>query len=167
MVGLWMMKSLSVQDTPCGVFLHICNGLNYTLDAYEQWYTFRRTASLGLRLAPVFFYSWMHSVIVVTISPSAYVHVVGKFGFMSDINQPSLPTPLFFVLMPISVFLALSTVFRSTNSPDMSLVSHSVLPVLSLPYYWSFQLHIFLYEGSFSPETIPSGWLGSKHQLTN
>ena len=35
--------------------------------------------------------------------------------------------------------LALSTVFHSTNSPNDSPLSHSVLPILFLPY-WSFQL---------------------------
>ena len=54
-----------------------------------------------------------------------------------DINQPSLPTPFYSVLVSISAFLALSTVFHSINSPDNSPLSHSVLPDLFLPY-WSF-----------------------------
>ena len=37
--------------------------------------------------------------------------------------------------------MAVSPAFRSINPPDNSLLSHSVLPVLFLPY-WSFQLHI-------------------------
>ena len=45
----------------------------------------------------------------------------------------------------VSVFMALSTVFHSINSPDNSLLSHSVLPVLFLPY-WSFQLYISLWK---------------------
>ena len=49
-----------------------------------------------------------------------------------DIIQPSLPTPFYPVLVSISVFMALSTVFHSVNSPDNSPPSHSVLPVLSL-----------------------------------
>ena len=63
----------------------------------------------------------------------AHLHVMGMLRFMSDINQPSLPTPFYSVLMPISVFMALSTVFHPVNSPD-----NSPLP------YWSFQLHISL-----------------------
>ena len=55
-----------------------------------------------------------------------------------DINQPSLPTPFYFVLVSASVFMALSTVFQSINSPYNSPLSHSVLLVLFLPY-WSFQ----------------------------
>ena len=55
--------------------------------------------------------------------PRAHVHVVGMVWFMSDINQPSLPTPFYSVLVSISVFMALSTVFRSINSPDNSVFS--------------------------------------------
>ena len=47
------------------------------------------------------------------------------------------------VLVSISVFMALSTVFHSINSPDDSPFFDSVLPVLSLPY-WSFQLFMSL-----------------------
>ena len=60
-----------------------------------------------------------------------------------DINLQSLPTPFYSVLASISVFMALSPVFHSINSPDNSPLSHSVLPVLFLPY-WSFQLCISL-----------------------
>ena len=37
-----------------------------------------------------------------------------------DINQPNLPTPFYSVLVSISVFMALSPVFLSINSPDNS-----------------------------------------------
>ena len=60
-----------------------------------------------------------------------------------DINQPSLPTPFHSVLVSISVFMALSTVFHSIKSPNNSPLSYSVLPILLLPY-WSFQLYISL-----------------------
>ena len=60
-----------------------------------------------------------------------------------DINQPSLPTPFYSVLVSVSVFMAHSNVFHSINSPDYSPFSHSVLPVLSLPS-WYFQLHMSL-----------------------
>ena len=59
--------------------------------------------------------------------------------YVYDINQLSLPTPFYSVLVSVSVFVAHSTVFHSINSPDNSPFSHSVLPVLSLPY-WSIQL---------------------------
>ena len=58
------------------------------------------------------------------------VHVV-------DIIQPSLPTLFFFinfVLVSVSVFMALSTVFHFINSSDNSPLSHPVLLVLFLPY---------------------------------
>ena len=63
--------------------------------------------------------------------------------YIFDINQPSLPTPFYSVLVSISIFMALSNVFHFVNSPDYSPLSHSVLLVLSLPY-WSFQLYISL-----------------------
>ena len=58
-----------------------------------------------------------------------------------DVNQPSLPTPFYSVLVSASVFMALSTVLHPINSPDNSPFSDSVLPVLSLPD-WPFQLYI-------------------------
>ena len=76
-------------------------------------------------------------------SPRAHLHAVGMLRFMSDINQPSLPAPFYSVLLSVFVFITLSTVFHSTNSPDNSPFSHSVIPVLSLPY-WSFQIYISL-----------------------
>ena len=63
--------------------------------------------------------------------------------YVFDINQPSLPTAFYTVLASISVLMALSTVFHSTNSPDNFPFSDSVLPVLSLPY-WSFQPYVSL-----------------------
>ena len=58
--------------------------------------------------------------------------------YVPDINPTEL-APLLFcsVLVSVSVFIALSTVFHSLNSPDNSPLSHSVLLVLFLPY-WSF-----------------------------
>ena len=73
-------------------------------------------------------------------SPRAHLHVVGMVRFMSDTNQPSLPTPFYSVLVSISVFMALSTVFHSICSPDNSPFSHPVLP------YWSFHLYISLWQ---------------------
>ena len=57
--------------------------------------------------------------------------------FGKDINQLSMPIPFYSVLVSVSVFMALSTVFHSIISPDNSPFSHSILPVLSPPY-WSF-----------------------------
>ena len=55
---------------------------------------------------------------------------VKELMMMMMINQPSLPTPFYSVLLSVSVFMALSTVFHSINSPDNSPLSFSVLPVL-------------------------------------
>ena len=70
--------------------------------------------------------------------------------YVFDINQPSLPTPFHSILVSVSVFMALSTVFHSINSPDNSPLSHSVLSVLVLPY-WSIQRYIFLDESLLQP----------------
>ena len=53
--------------------------------------------------------------------------------YVLDINQASLP-PFYSVLVSFFFFsfIALSSVFRSTNFPDNSPFSHSVLPVFSL-----------------------------------
>ena len=72
---------------------------------------------------------------------------------------------LFCFCVCFCLLMALSTVFHSINSPNNSPFSHSVLVVLALPY-WSFQLCLFM-KVSFSPDIIPSGWLGSKYQITN
>ena len=98
-------------------------------------------------------------------SPQTHLHVVGMLCFMSDINEPSLPTPFYSVLVSVSVYMALSTVFHSINSSDNSpffaLCScglSSALLILSTMYIF---MKVF-----FSPDIIPIGWLGSKHQLT-
>ena len=49
--------------------------------------------------------------------------------YVFDLNQPSLPTLLSSALVSLSVFMALSTVLYSINSPSNSPLSHSVLPV--------------------------------------
>ena len=53
--------------------------------------------------------------------------------YVFDISQPSLPNSLHSVLVSVSVFMALSTVFHSINSRDKCPFSHSVLLVLNLP----------------------------------
>ena len=47
--------------------------------------------------------------------------------YVFDLNQPSLPTPFCSVIMSVSVFMALSTIFNFKNSPDNFLLSRSVL----------------------------------------
>ena len=69
----------------------------------------------------------------------ADLHAVGMLWFL--LKTPILPTPFYCVLLFIYVFMAFSTIFHSINFPNNSLLSHSVLPVLFLPY-WSFQLYI-------------------------
>ena len=76
---------------------------------------------------------------------------------MSDINQLSLPSPfLYSVLVSISVFMALTTVFHSMNSPDNSPFSDSVLPVLTSTLLVLSTIYFFM-KVSFSPDIIHSG----------
>ena len=85
---------------------------------------------------------------------------------MSDINQPSLPTPFYSVLVSVSVFMALLTLFHSINSPDNSSLSHSVLLVLILPYWVLSTMYLFI-KVSLRPDLILCGLPGLKHQVTN
>ena len=63
--------------------------------------------------------------------------------YVPDINKPSLPPPFSYLLVSLSVFIALLAVFHSIHSSDNSPLSHSVVLVLYLPS-WSFQLYISL-----------------------
>ena len=63
--------------------------------------------------------------------------------YVFDVNQPSLPTPYYSVLVSVSVLMALSTVFHSISTPNNSPFSYSVRPVIFL-LYWSFQLYVSL-----------------------
>ena len=85
-------------------------------------HSFRKSVNLqGMRSAQ--FLTW-------ALFPWAHLYVVRMIRFMFDINQPSLPTPFYSVPVSVSVFMALSTVFHSINSPDNSPLSRSLLPLL-------------------------------------
>ena len=98
---------------------------------------------------------------VLSTSPRAHLRVVGMLRFMSDTNQPSLPTPFYSVL--VSVF-CLHGPFNCISfhkfSRQLSVFSFcssgliSALLVLSTEY-------LFM-KVSLSPDIIPSGCLGSK-----
>ena len=51
--------------------------------------------------------------------------------YVFEVNQPALPTPFYSVLVSVPVFMALSTVFHSINSPDNSRLSHSSSGLIS------------------------------------
>ena len=102
-------------------------------------------------------------IVVLPGSPSRGGHVA---VYIFDENQPSLPTPFYSVLVSIYVFMKLSTVSTSLNSPDNSPLSHSissgfVSAVLVLTNI------CLLMKVSFSSDTIFRGRLGLKHQLTD
>ena len=70
--------------------------------------------------------------------------------YVLDINQPSLPTPFYSVLLSIPLLMTLATVFHSIYSPNKSPFSHSVLPVLSLCLVGPFN-YMSLYESLPQP----------------
>ena len=70
---------------------------------------------------------------------------------MSNVNKSSLPTRFYSVLESISVFMALSTVFHSFNSPDNSLLSHFVLPGLISALLVLSTVCIYLNESLLQP----------------
>ena len=70
--------------------------------------------------------------------------------YVFDINRPRWPTPFYSVLVFISVFVALSVVFHSVSTPDISPFSHSVLPVLSLCLIGPLN-YVSLYESLLQP----------------
>ena len=85
--------------------------------------------------------------------------------YVFDVNQPSLPTPFHSVLVSISAFMALSTVFHSINSPTTLHFLTSFLRsyfCLIGPFNY-----ISLYESLLQPRYNTCGCLGLKHQLTN
>ena len=65
-------------------------------------------------------------------------------------THASLPTPFYSVIVSVSVFIAISTVFQSINSPDNSPLSRSVLPVLFLGLIGPFN-YISLDESLLQP----------------
>ena len=76
--------------------------------------------------------------------------------YVTDINQPSLPTPFYSVLVFVSVFMALSTVSNSINYPDNSPLFHSVLLVLICPS-GPFNCIYLSMKVSLSPDIILCG----------
>ena len=76
--------------------------------------------------------------------------------YVFDIIPLSLPTPFYSVLGFVFVFMALSTVFHSINSPDNSPLSHSVLPVLFLLFLVLSTIYLFM-KISFSPDVSLCG----------
>ena len=84
--------------------------------------------------------------------------------YVFDVNQPSLPSPFHSVLVSISAFMALSTVFHSINSPDNSPLSHSVLLILlCLMVLFNY---VSLYESLPQPSFNPL-WLTRLKAPTN
>ena len=76
--------------------------------------------------------------------------------YVFGVNQPSLPIPFYSVLVSVSVFMALSTVFHSINSPDNSPLSRPVLLALLSALLVLSTIHLVM-KVSLSPDVILCG----------
>ena len=131
----------------------ILNQLSYIpVTKYTQNLTFTWRSYLTHVACHVYSYQYSymgaHVLLVPAGSPSHSGDVAVYVFFY--INQQSLPTPFYSVLASISVFMALSTVFHSINSPNNSPLSHSVLIFALLVLS---TIHLFM-KISFSPDII-------------
>ena len=93
----------------------------------------------------LFFTSCYHPCICFSpplLSPRAHLqlHGVEVLRFMSDINQSSLTTPFYSVLVSISTFMSLSTIFHSTTLRFLTLFFRSYLRLLG-PFGY---IHIYV-----------------------
>ena len=110
---------------------------NYTC-IFLRWYSWlstikRRTSSILMVLV-------LNQRIKVVSPCGLITHMVGMLPFSSDKTNWACPF-LFILFSCLFLSLWLFLLFHFINSADKSPFSHSVLTVLSLPY-WSFQLHI-------------------------
>ena len=86
---------------------------------------------------------------------------------VKDINQPSMPTPFYSVLVSVSVFMALSAVFHSINLSYNFPFSHSVLPIVYSFALLALSTVYLLVKVSFSHDKIHTNRMSSKRQLIN
>ena len=80
--------------------------------------------------------------------------------YVFNINQPSLPTPFHSVLVSVSVFMSLSTVFHSINSPENSPLFHCSFGLMSALLVLS--TIISRYESLLQPRCDPLWLTGLK-----
>ena len=142
--AVFLTNKNSIKQLVNSTFIPFISDLESTLHSHQAQYL---TISIEIHNQCIISTTIRCKLFLLAGSPS-YGGNVAVYVF--DINQLSLPTPFYSVLVSISVFVALSTVFHSINSPDNSPLSHSVLPVLFLPRC-SFQLYISLYESLLQP----------------
>ena len=119
-------------------------------------------SSKKLSITHVIFGCYDVCACLLTVTPSslAHLHVVGMLRFMSDINQPSLPTPFNSVLISVSVFMALSTVFHFQILPT----TLRFLTRFFRSYLCLSTVYLFM-KVSFSFDIIPSGLTKSRDSL--
>ena len=181
-VKCWLHVSFLTLGWPCAVdtmFKSVHLRYN-SISMVRQWWRENRLhtkceCSIGMKLSME---QWQNSVVLpcgafvfcmCSIFPSVFLSLLpvpawwGCFGLFLT-NQPNLPTPFYSVLVSISVFMAVSTVFHSINSPKNSALSHCFSSLISASLVLS-TIYLFV-KVSFSPDIIFCGWLGLKHQIS-
>ena len=117
----------------------------------ESFLSFRKKTRT--KTPTVMIFSLSHSP---SSDPAGSPSCGGDFAaYVFNIGQPSLPTPFHSVLVGVSVFMALSTVFHSINSPDNSPLSQCSSGLMSAVLVLS-TTYLFL-KVSFSPDIIICG----------
>ena len=95
--------------------------------------------------------------------PQGHLQVVGMLQFMSAIYHPSLPTPVYSVLVCFCLYGPFNCIsFKKFSGQFLFFRSFSLLSALLVLS----TIHLYG-KVSFSPNIIPSGLLGSKHQFTD
>ena len=83
----------------------------------------------------------------------------------THINQPSLPTPFYCSCIYFCLYGPFNCISFHKFSQQLCIFSLCSSGLISALLVLS-TLYLFM-KVFFSPDIIPSGWLGSKHQLTN
>ena len=125
-------KKLSLQRRQCS--RHSYWESNPATFWPQAWCTTNWASHTEVHVSQVLSSSVCHAI----KSPQAHLLVVGMLWFMSDIIQPSLPTP-FYSVESVSVFMAFQLYFI----PQILSTTLCFLALFCLSY-WSFQLYISL-----------------------
>ena len=105
-------------------------------------------------------------VLLLLLFLRAHLHVMGMLRFMFDMNQLSLPTPFYSVIVSISVYGSFNCISFHKFSWQLSVFSLCSSGLISAIFILVLSIIYLFMKVFFSRDIIPSGWLGSKHQLT-
>ena len=110
---------------------------------------------------------WITPLEILTVVPASSPLGCGNVVVFVKDNKPSELAHSFLkrksVLVSVSVFVSLSTVFHAINSPDNFPLPHSV-PLVFFLRYWFFQLYISFWK---SPSALIQLFVLDRAQSTN